>query len=129
MRSLARECVFKYIFSKLFNPSDEGLFAVLCNTLGAEDKDFAKSLLSCIEKDEQKYLTAIENLAVGYKLDRIHVADKCVIMLGMAELDNFKNTPKAVVINESVNLVAKYSTENSANFVNGILAEYAKEML
>ncbi len=129
MRSLARECVFKYIFSKLFNPSDEGLFAVLCNTLNEDDKNFADELLSFVDKNEQKYLEKMENLAVGFKLDRMHVADKCVILMAMAELDNFNNTPKAVIINEAVNIVAKYSTESSANFVNGILAEYAKERL
>jgi len=45
----------------------------------------------------------------------------------MAELNRFKETPVAVVINETVNLVAKYSTENSTDFVNGILAEYVRE--
>ena len=41
MRSLAREAVFKYLFSRLFNPSDEGLFAVLCKDLSQENKEFA----------------------------------------------------------------------------------------
>lgn len=47
--------------------------------------------------------------------------------MAMAEIDNYPQTPVAVVINEAVNLVAKYSTENSTNFVNGILAKYVKE--
>ena len=49
--------------------------------------------------------------------------------MGMAELDNFRDTPVAVVINETVNITAKYSTENSTNFVNGILAEFVKEYI
>ena len=48
-------------------------------------------------------------------------------MIGMAELDNFPNTPVAVVIDEAVNLAGKYSTENSTDFVNGILAQYSRE--
>ena len=47
-------------------------------------------------------------------------------MLGMAELDNFPDTPVAVVINETVNVAGKYSTENSTSFINGILAEYSR---
>ena len=127
MRSLARESVFKYIFSRLFNPSDEGLFTVLCKDLNSEDKDFAKGLLSAVIESEEKYLKRLEDLVIGYKLNRIYNVDKCVIMLGMAEMDNFPNTPLPVVIDEAVNLVAKYSTENSTDFVNGILAEYSKE--
>ncbi len=127
MRTYARECVFKYIFARLFNPSDEGLFAVLCKDLNEEDKIFAENLLKAVDNGQEKYLTAIEKLSVGFNLERLHRADKCALLLGMAELDNFKDTPIAVVINETVNIVAKYSTENSTNFVNGILAEFVKE--
>ncbi len=127
MRTYARECVFKFIFARLFNPSDEGLFAVLCKELDEKDNLFASQLLSAIDNGQEKYLKEIEQLSIGFNLDRLYRADKCAIMLGMAELDNFKETPIAVVIDEAVNIVAKYSTESSTSFVNGILAEYAKE--
>ena len=127
MRSLARETVFKYLFSRLFNPSDEGLFDVLAKDLNDSDKDFARKLLDFVIDNEQKYLDAITRLSIGYKLNRVHNADKSALIIGMAELDNFPETPVPVVIDESVNMVAKYSTENSTDFVNGVLAEYAKE--
>ena len=127
MRTYARECVFKFIFARLFNPSDEGLFAVLCKELDEKDKLFASQLLTAIDNGQEKYLSKIEEFSIGFNLDRMHRADKCAIMLGMAELDNFNETPIAVIINEAVNIVAKYSTESSTGFVNGILAEYAKE--
>ena len=126
MRSQAREAVFKFIFSQLFNSNDEGLFTVLCKELNSEDKQFAQDLLDAIDND--KYLADIERLAIGYNVNRLFPADKCALMLGMAELNRFPNTPVAVVVNETVGLVAKYSTENSTNFVNGIMAEYIKEI-
>ena len=128
MRTYARECVFKYIFARLFNPSDEGLFAVLCKELVQDDQVFAQDLLNAIDNGLDKYLKSIDRLSIGFNLERLHRADKCALLLGMAELENFKETPVAVVINEAVNLVAKFSTENSTNFVNGILAEFAKEI-
>ena len=73
-------------------------------------------------KNEEKYLEKIDELCIGYKLNRVYNVDKCVLLLGMAELDNFPKTPKPVVIDEAVNIVAKYSTENSTDFVNGVLA-------
>ena len=127
MRSQARETVFKYLFSRLFNPDDEGLFDVLTKDLNQLDKDFATELLNFTLHNEEKLLESISNLSIGYKLNRLRNADKCALLLGMAELDNFKDTPTAVIIDETVNLVAKYSTENSTDFVNGILAQYAKE--
>lgn len=127
MRSQARENVLKYIFSKLFNPDDEGLFAVLCKDLNEEDRKFATDLLNFIERAEQDYVDKIEQMSVGYKLERLRKVDKCILMLGMAELDNFPNTPIAIVIDEAVNLAAKYSTENSTDYINGVLAKYCKE--
>ena len=52
--------------------------------------------------------------------------DKCAILIGMAELDNFPETPIPVVIDEAVKLSALYSTEKGTDFVNGILAEYVR---
>lgn len=128
MRSLAREAVFKYVFSRLFNQGDEGLFDILLinDKLVKEDIEFAHALLSAVDKNKEKYLGLIGEMATGFKLSRIFNADKCAILIGMAELDEFKETPVPVVINEAVNIAAKYSTEKSADFVNGILAAYAK---
>ena len=125
MRSQAREAVFKFIFSQLFNSDDEGLFTVLCKELSDDDKQFAQDLLAAIDKE--KYFADIERLAVGYKVNRLFAADKCALLIGMAELNRFPKTPIAVVVDETVKLAAKFSTENSTNFVNGLLAEYIRE--
>ncbi len=126
MRSLARECVFKYLFSRLFNPSDEGLFDVLIKDLNQNDKMFAKSLLTYVLDNQEKYLSVIGELAQGYSIDRIHNTDKCVLLLGLAELDNFKQTDIPVVIDEAVKLASTFCSERSTDFINGILAEYVK---
>ena len=127
MRSLAREAVFKYIYSRLFNPGDEGLFDVLIKDLKEDDKKFAKELLSCIDENQEKYLSEIERLSIGYKINRIYSVDKCALLLGIAEFEKFNETDFPIIIDETVNLAAKYSTENSTDFVNGILAQYVKE--
>ncbi len=127
MRSQAREAVFKFIFSQLFNPDDEGLFTVLCKDLNEDDSVFANKLFSAIQENTPSLLDTISRLAIGYKLDRLYLADKCALLIGIAELTFFPETPIPVVINETVNLAAKYSTDNSTNFVNGILAEFIRE--
>lgn len=126
MRSVAREAVFKYIYSRLFNPGDEGLFDVLVKELNDDDKSFAISLKNEIIEKEEIYLEKLSNLAIGYRLDRIYKADKCALLIGMVEFDLYKQTPKIVIIDETVKLVAKYSTDNSPDFVNGIMAKYTE---
>lgn len=126
MRTLVREAVFKYNFSRLFNLDDEGLFDVLIKDFSQADKAFALELEKAVENGFDKYIEEIQKLSIGFKIDRIHATDKCALIIGMAELDNFPETPTIVIIDEAVNLTAKYSTEGSMNFVNGLLAEYSK---
>ena len=128
MRSVAREIVFEYLFSRLFNQKDEGLFDVLCKNLNDDDKKFAENLLKTVICSEEQHEKVIKDLSQNFKFERIFAADKCAINIGMAELDCFPDTPKAVVIDEAVKLAAKFSTEKSTDFVNGILAEYAKKI-
>ena len=125
MRSLAREAVYKYIYSKLFN-QDEGLLAVLIKELNEVDKEFALAIYDGVVEKENIYLSTLEKLAERYNLNRILLSDRCAILVAMAELDKFPDTPKPVVIDEAVKIARKYSTEKSTDFVNGILAQYIK---
>ena len=127
MRSLARECVFKFMFSRLFNPNDEGLFVVLTNELSDKDKGFAQELLAAVDDRYAEYEDELTEMSKNYRADRILSADKCAMILGMAELDAFRETDTPIIIDEAVKLAAKDSTEKSTDFVNGILASYAEE--
>lgn len=130
MRSKARETVFKYLFAELFNTANEEFFAVLIKEegLNAEEVSFAKELLNYSKSKISDYLDKIGAFAIGYEVDRIYIADKCALILGMSELDNYPDTPKVVIIDEAVKLSAKFSTEKSTDFVNGILSRYSKEV-
>lgn len=130
MRSTAREAVFKLLYSQLFNQNDEGLFTLLKveGKLSEEDGVFADELYSYVKKDEDEFNEFIKANSVSFKLNRVFPADKCAMFVGMAELKNYPQTDLPIIIDEAVKLSAKYSTEKSTDFVNGILAKYAKEI-
>ena len=130
MRTTARETVYKYLFSRLFNGNDEGLFTALKIGARLNEKDgaFADELLSAVLKDVDFFNEKISEFSHSFAFDRIFATDKCAIYIGMAELKSFPDTPKAVAINEAVNIAAKYSTDKSTDFVNGILARFAEEI-
>lgn len=127
MRTLAREAVFKYNYSKLFNSDDEGLFDVLIKDFNDDDKKFASELNSAVIENKDNFLNELDKIVHRYKIDRILSSDRCIILLGMAEALIYPNTPKPVIIDEAVKLASKFSTEKSPDFVNGILAKYIKE--
>lgn len=130
MRSLARECVLKYLFAKFFNPGDEELFAVLLKDekLTKDDCDFAVKLLDLIEKNQDDYFKKIEEKVESFSFNRIFAIDKLCICIGLCELENFKETPVPVIVDEAVKLSVKYSTEKSPDFVNGVLSKFVSEI-
>jgi N utilization substance protein B len=66
--------------------------------------------------------------AVGWPLDRMAVIDRLALRLAVAELLDPDGPPTAVVIDEAVELVKEYSTDESGAFVNGILATIAADI-
>ena len=98
----------------------------MAKELSDDDKKFAFAIKEQIVKNEQEYLDKISGLSIGFKLNRIYSVDKCALLVGMAEFDLFKDTPKIVIIDETVKIVAKFSTDNSPDFVNGIMATYTE---
>jgi len=60
-------------------------------------------------------------LLAGWTLDRLATVDRIVLRMAMFELDHTA-TPRAVVLDEAVELAKKFSTEDAARFVNGVLA-------
>ena len=64
----------------------------------------------------------IEDTAVNWPLDRIGVIDRLVMELALAEASSDDPPPRAVILNEAVELARSYSTDSSGLFVNGILA-------
>jgi N utilization substance protein B len=70
----------------------------------------------------------ISAASVGWPLDRMAVIDRLVLRLAVAELLDAEGPPLAVVIDEAVELVKTYSTDDSGAFVNGILSTIAAEV-
>ena len=126
MRKYAREVAFslEYMFTKAFNEMELEQFDK--NNLTDEDLDFIKKLYKGVVGEYSDLENREGELSKGFKIDRVFKVDKAVLMMAIFELDNL-DTPKSVVINEAVELAKKFSTEFSANFVNGVLGAYAKD--
>ena len=63
----------------------------------------------------------IKKVAQNWDLRRMAIIDRNVIRIGAYEILKNPDIPRAVAINEAIELARKYSTEESGTFVNGIL--------
>ena len=126
MRTNARECVFRIIFSNLFHPSDEALAKSVYKSfeLSDEDVDYADKLVETIKIHMDELCEIIDRYAIGFSHARMFPADKSALLIALAEINYFDGVPNVVAVDEAVGLSKRYSTEKSMGFINGILAAY-----
>lgn len=67
----------------------------------------------------------IDGSARGWKTSRMAKVELTLIRLAVYELRFDEGIPTGVAINEAVELAKAYGEENSASFVNGVLARIA----
>ncbi|MDD7186767.1 MAG: transcription antitermination factor NusB [Clostridia bacterium] len=130
MRRDARDAVYKILYADLFNDNDEVFEKEMFgeSKLSKEDLEFARSLLNVINEHKSEIEEIISSYAKGYKFERLYSTDKCALYIAVAELKYFADVPNVVAIDEALSLVRKYSTDESLNYVNGILASLKKDL-
>ena len=130
MRRDARDAVYKILYADLFNDNDEVFEKEMFgeSKLSKEDLEFARSLLNVINEHKSEIEEIISSYAKGYKFERLYSTDKCDLYIAVAELKYFADVPNVVAIDEALSLVRKYSTDESLNYVNGILASLKKDL-
>lgn len=67
----------------------------------------------------------IEEHSNGWRLARMPAMDRAILRIATWELIHRPDVPRAVVLDEAIDLAKDYSTENSGRFVNGVLAAVA----
>ena len=70
----------------------------------------------------------IQTHAENWRMDRMAAVDRNILRAAVAELLGFPKTPRAVVINEAIEIAHKFSAPESADFINGVLDSVGKEI-
>jgi len=91
-------------------------------------REFANALFEGAAAEVAEADEAITKHAVDWKLERIAAIDRAILRLGIYELRRGE-TPAKVVINESVELAKKFSSEDASAFVNGLLDTVRKSLI
>jgi transcription antitermination protein NusB len=64
----------------------------------------------------------------NWRLERMSRVDRNLLRLGTYELMEKRDVPRAVVLDEAVELAKSYGTEDSSGFVNGVLDRIATDL-
>jgi N utilization substance protein B len=130
-RRKARECALQILFQLEFNTADPA-------TLIRQYWDYQKTtpdvreyggwlvdrILSCRDEIDQ----AVQSASQNWRLARMGVVDRNILRIAACELLYEPALAPAIVINEAIEIAKRYSGQESATFVNGILDAVKKHL-
>ncbi len=85
-------------------------------------KNYAISIAETFQKNNKEVDDIIQKYSKNWDLGRLVKMDKDILRIALVELLYLKDTPVKVAVDEAIELSKKYSTDDSASFINGILA-------
>ena len=93
-----------------------------------EKWDFAKGLLETTIEKKEISMELLKPKLKNWDADRIAALDLILLQMGICEFLYFDTIPTKVIINEYIDLAKAYSTQQSGQFVNGLLDNIHKEL-
>jgi N utilization substance protein B len=96
--------------------------------VGADVQSFANDLFRVATGRATEIDGLIEGHAEHWRMERMAAVDRNLLRASVAELLAFPTTPRAVVINEALEIARKFSSPESVQFINGVLDSVGKEL-
>ncbi|HSK53637.1 MAG TPA: transcription antitermination factor NusB [Jiangellales bacterium] len=84
--------------------------------------EYTVTLVEGVVAHQERIDDLLSSYAVGWTLDRMPAVDRNLLRLGAYEILYCDDIPDAVAVSEAVSLARELSTDDSAGFVNGLLA-------
>lgn len=92
-----------------------------------EINDFTKVLVDTLFTHAEEIDVLIKKFSNNWALDRMSIVDRNILRVGISELLYGTSTPPKVVINEAVEIAKTFGTQDSPDFINGILDKIFRE--
>lgn len=149
-RTEIRENTFKLLFCKEFHSKEEmgEQYKLYMEFLEDEEREKTNKIISedsveeLIPFEDKEYIVervnkiidaipeidkAIDEVAVGWKTDRMGKVELSILRLAYYEMAMDDDVPGKVAVDQAVILAKKYGSDNSPAFINGILAKLFQE--
>ena len=90
-------------------------------------RDYTIKIAQAYQNNNNEIDSMIKKYSTGWDFDRLVKMDKDILRIAVTELLFVKETPMKVVVDEALEIAKKYSTDESASFINGVLAKIIVE--
>ena len=129
-RRRARAIVLQVLYQDDLNPTQPTeIKTQFVNVRLNEDPKliaFANELIQGVTQYREQIDEKLASIAANWRLGRMAATDRNVLRLGAYEI-LFGETPDRVAINEAIELARRYGTDQSSQFVNGVLDRLMKQ--
>jgi transcription antitermination protein NusB len=98
------------------------------NGVEEDVRGFADDIFRIGMEKNEEIDSLIERHAEHWRMDRMAAVDRNLLRTAVAEFVGFPKTPKAVIINEALEIARKFSSPESVQFINGVLDSVAKDL-
>jgi len=122
-RNEAREIIMQIVYE--LDASDEmnvEKATSLCEErLAGNHRERGSRLLGSMIENLDRVDGMINACSTRWKTSRMPKVDLAIMRLAVSEMLFDDDIPDAVAVNEAINMAKKYSTDNSAGFIHGVL--------
>jgi len=131
-RRKSRELVLQMLFQADMGKQSPDLvrktFWAQREDVDEEVRGFAEDLFRVASDRLQEIDGLIGKHAQHWRMERMAAVDRNVLREAVAEFLGYPKTPRAVVINEAIEIARRFSTPESVTFINGVLDSVGKEL-
>jgi N utilization substance protein B len=129
-RSTAREAALQMLFALEASgaEADRVIADYWLETPGdAEDRAYADAIVRGVAGELAETDARVRAASKNWRIERMTRVDRAVLRLGAYELVHRHEVPRAVILDEAVEIAKRYGTEDSGAFVNGVLDRVADD--
>ena len=130
-RRRAREDTLRILFQLEFDntPLENMLTQYWDIRKASEDiKEYSTWLAQGIVSHQDEIDNIIQSVSEHWRISRMALVDRNILRIAIFELLFEENIAPAIIINEAIEIAKKYSGNDAATFVNGILDTVRKNL-
>lgn len=128
-RKRARESTMKLLFQmEIHSDYSEEMKELFFknNEFDISEREYIDDAINKIMENLKEIDKIIEENIEGWNIQRLAKVDLCTLRISIYEILYRKDIPIQVSINEAIEIAKKYSTEESAKFINGVLGGFIR---
>lgn len=91
------------------------------------DRKYIDDMIAIFVKNKESIDNLINDNLKGWNLESLSKIDLAILRIGLAEMSFRDDIPVKVSINEAIELGKTYGTDDSGNFISGLLGSIASK--